>query len=87
MSGYKATKSFQHLFTESVADLTPILRCDNQAVLATLEEPSWRTRHISIRGEALRQGKEERDVLITYVSTQNQVADPLTKPVSPQLNK
>ena len=87
MSGFKATKSFQHLLSESVADLTPILRCDNQAVLAMLEKPSWRTRHISIRGEALRQAKDEKDVLITYVSTQNQVADPLTKPTSPQLNK
>ena len=37
--------------------------------------------------EALRQAKEERDVLITYVSTQNEVADPLTKRTSPQLNK
>ena len=87
MSGFKATKSFQHLLSESVADLTPILRCDNQAVLAMLEKPSWRTRHISIRGEALRQAKDEKEVLITYVSTQNQVADPLTKPTSPQLNK
>ena len=80
-------KSFQHLFTESVAELTPILRCDDQAVLAMLEKPSWGTRHISMRGEALRQAKEEREVLITYVSAQNQVADPLTKPTSPQLNK
>ena len=87
MSGFKATKSFQHLLSESVADLTPILRCDNQAVLAMLEKPSWRARHISIRGEALRQAKDEKDVLITYASTQNQVADPLTKPTSPQLNK
>ena len=79
--------SFQHLLSESVADLTPILRCDNQAVLAMLEKPSWRTRHISIRGEALRQAKDEKEILITYVSTHNQVADPLTKPTSPQLNK
>ena len=87
MTGFQATKSFQHLLSESVADLTPILRCDNQAVLAMLEKPSWRTRRISIRGEALRQAKDEKDVLITYVSTQNQVADPLTKPTSPQLNR
>ena len=32
--GVKATKSFQHLLPESVADLTPILTCDNQAALA-----------------------------------------------------
>ena len=87
MSGWKATRCFQHLLNESVADLTPILRCDSQAVLAMLDKPSWRTRHISIRGEALRQAKEENEVLITYVSTRNQVADPLTKPTSPQLNK
>ena len=71
MTGFKATKSFQHLLSESVADLTRILRCDNQAVLAMLEKPSWRTRHISIRGEALRQAKDEKEILITYVSTHN----------------
>ena len=30
-------KSFQHLLTERVADLTPILSCDNQAALVMLE--------------------------------------------------
>ena len=35
----------------------------------------------------MRQAKEEKEILITYVSTQNQVADPLTKRTSPQLNK
>ena len=29
MSGFKATNSFQHLLSESVADLTLVLRCDN----------------------------------------------------------
>ena len=84
MTGYKATKNFQHLFHESFSNLTPILRCDNQAVLAMLDKPSWRSRHISIRGEALRQAKEEREVLITFVSSTHQAADPLTKPTPPQ---
>ena len=67
-------------FSAEAELITPILRCDNQAVLAMLEKPSWRTRHISIRGEALRHANEDKNILITYVSTQNQVADPLTKP-------
>ena len=88
MSGFKATKSVQYLLTESLADLTPILQCDNQPVLGDAREAILsRTRHISIRGDALRQAKEEKEILITYVSTQNQVADLLTKPTSPQLNK
>eukprot|EP00971_Amphidinium_carterae_P105753 2094394-Amphidinium_carterae.1 len=32
----------------------PNLRCDNQAVLAMLESPTWRSRHISIRGPGIR---------------------------------
>ena len=39
MTGYTATKNFQHLFHESSSYLTPILRCDNQAVLAMLDKP------------------------------------------------
>ena len=58
MSGNKATKNFQHLLTESVADLTPILWCDHQAVFAMLEnhpgEPG------TSASEARPRGKQKR---------------------------
>eukprot|EP00971_Amphidinium_carterae_P182443 3620651-Amphidinium_carterae.3 len=56
------------------------LRCDNQAVLAMLESPTWRSRHISIRDEAIR-AKLAGQVILTFVATTNQIADPLTKPI------
>eukprot|EP00971_Amphidinium_carterae_P016726 330117-Amphidinium_carterae.2 len=52
-----------------------------------LESPSWRSRHISIRGEAIRAAKLEGQVILTFVSTSNQLADPLTKPTGTQINQ
>eukprot|EP00971_Amphidinium_carterae_P231049 4584871-Amphidinium_carterae.1 len=52
-----------------------------------LEPPSWRSRHISIRGEAIRAAKLEGQVILTFVSTTNQLADPLTKPTGNQINQ
>eukprot|EP00971_Amphidinium_carterae_P348692 6490629-Amphidinium_carterae.2 len=45
---------------------SPNLRCDNQAVLAMLDSPTWRSRHTSMRGEAVRTAKIEgqRDKLL-----------------------
>eukprot|EP00971_Amphidinium_carterae_P224543 4454403-Amphidinium_carterae.1 len=65
----------------------PNLRCDNQAVLAMLESPTWRSRHTSIRGEAIRAAKLEGQVILTFVSTINQLADPLTKPTGNQISQ
>eukprot|EP00971_Amphidinium_carterae_P150516 2983661-Amphidinium_carterae.2 len=53
---------------------------DNTACLALLNSthPSFRSRHISVRGEWLRQWRQ-RGVRLTYVSTDRQIADSLTK--------
>ena len=56
------------------------LECDNTATIAMLEEPGWRTRYISIYGEAARQEMFQHTMVVTYVSTDKQLADPLTKP-------
>ena len=51
-----------------------------------LEEPGWRTRYISIYGEAARQEMLNRSMILTYVSTDHQLADPLTKPTTAAIN-
>ena len=58
------------------------LRCDNTACIAMKDEPGWRTRYISIYGEAARQEILQGTMILTYVSSDRQLADPLTKPTS-----
>ena len=56
------------------------LRCDNKAI-AMLEKLSWRTRYMSIYGESLRGEMDDRTCLLTYLSTELQLADPLINPL------
>eukprot|EP00971_Amphidinium_carterae_P247524 4914842-Amphidinium_carterae.1 len=53
---------------------------DNTACLSLLNSthPSFRSRHISVRGEWLRQWRQ-RGTRLSYVSTDRQIADSLTK--------
>ena len=62
------------------------IRCDNTAAISMLDEPGWRTRYISIYGEAARQELIKGTLMLTYVSTDHQLADPMTKPTSVQIN-
>ena len=61
-------------------DLVMTLRCDNTASIAMLEEPGWRSRYISTYGEAARQEIFSGTMVVTYVPTDLQLADPMTKP-------
>ena len=86
-TAFKAGRNFRLLVQEFLTtDLLLSLRCDNKATIAMLEEPSWRTRYLSIYGESLRSEMEDRTCLLTYVSTELQLADPLTKPTSSKIN-
>ena len=51
-----------------------------------MEEPGWSTGHISIYGEAARQEIPQGTMILTYVSSDRQLADPLTKPTSALIN-
>ena len=62
------------------------LRCDNTATVAMLEKPGWRTRYISIYGEAARQEMLQKKMTVKYVSTDMQLADPLIKSTSALIN-
>ena len=86
-SARKAARNFRLLIHEAfTSSLTMSLRCDSTATIAMLEEPGWRTRYISIYGEAARQEMLQHTMVVTYVSTDKQLADPLTKPTSALVN-
>ena len=51
-----------------------------------LENPTWRTRYLSIYGETIRQEVERQSAILTYVSTEKELADPLTKPTTSSIN-
>ena len=86
-SARKAARNFRLLIRESfTSSVILALRCDNAAAISMLEEPGWRTRYISIHGEAARQEMISRSMVLTYVSTDRQLANPLTKPASALVN-
>ena len=86
-ASFKTARNFRLLIHETIAtEVIMNMRCDNMAALATIDEPSWRTRYISIYGESLRQEVLKRHLIITYVTTDLQLADPLTKPTSTKIN-
>ena len=68
-------------------DVILTMRCDNTATISMLDQPTWRTRYISIHGESLRQEMEAKNIALTYVGTELQLADPLTKPTSAAINQ
>ena len=86
-SAHKVGRNFRLLVCESLAeDILLNLRCDNQATRAMLDNPSWRTRYLSIYGESIRQELQNQTVILTYVSTDKQLADALTKPTPAPVN-
>ena len=69
-SARKAARNFRLLIHEAFTpSLTMSLRCDNTATIAMLEEPGWRTRYISIYGEAARQEMLQHTMVVTYAAT------------------
>ena len=83
----KPARNIRLLIHESfTSSMVMSLRCDNTAAIAMLEEPGWRTRYISIYGEAIRQEMLANNLTLTHVSTEFQLADPLTKPTSSSIN-
>ena len=62
---------------------------DNQAAITlTTEAPThWRTRHLRMRGACIQEGVNFGHVVVGYVPGKKQVADYLTKPLSPILHE
>ena len=69
-SAHKVGINFRLPVCESLADdILLNLRCDNQETIAMLDNPTWRTRYISIYGEAIRQEVQKKQ---SYLHTSAQ---------------
>lgn len=57
------------------------LKVDNQAAIALSKNPEFhkRSKHIGVRFHRIRQEQEAGNVIVTYIPTDEQVADLLTK--------
>jgi hypothetical protein len=66
-----------------------LIREDNQAAISISKNPEKhaRTKHIEVKYHFVRELVEEKKVLLKYVSTKDQHADMLTKPIAPELFK
>ena len=62
------------------------LGCDNKATITMLDEPSWRTRYLSKYRETIRREVLQKSLIVTFVTTDVQLADPLTKPTTTRIN-
>lgn len=60
------------------------LKVDNQAAIAMSKNPELhkRTKHIGVRFHRIRQEQKAGQVNVTYISSEKQAADLLTKPLS-----
>lgn len=61
----------------------PIM-CDNQSTIQLVKNPvhHQRTKHIDVRYKFITGHQEEGEIDIKYITTQEQLADPLNKPIS-----
>ena len=84
-TGHKVGRNFRLTVHETLADdILLNLRCDNEATIAMLDNP--RTRYLSIYEETIRQEIKLENAILTYVDTNHQLADVLTKPTSAPMN-
>lgn len=69
--------------------IPPTLYCNNQGAIALLKNPLYqhRTRHIDVRLHWIRQHLAEGAFELKYVPTGNNLADRMTKVISPQLTR
>ena len=62
------------------------LRTDNRGAILLTANPEFhrRTKHIEVRHHWIRKKVESKEISITYISTENMVADGLTKALDPK---
>ncbi len=58
-----------------------VIRCDNQSAISLTKNPTQhaRTKHIDVQHHFVQEGVENREVTFEYCSTEEMVADVLTK--------
>ena len=66
-----------------------VLHCDNKSAiaLASNDKHHQRTKHINVRHHFIRQLVEEGTILLSWVPSEEQLADILTKPLGPTIFK
>ena len=64
-----------------------IIFCDNKSAIALCKNPVFhgRSKHIDIRVHKIRELVNEKEVVIEYCPTEEQVADIFTKPLKTKL--
>lgn len=76
----------RNLLTELGVQQEPksVVFCDNQSALHLIKNTAYheRTKHIDVRYHFIREAVSERDILVKKVSTHDNPADMLTKPVT-----
>ncbi|UYV73155.1 hypothetical protein LAZ67_10001980 [Cordylochernes scorpioides] len=67
-------------------DRPTVLNMDNQAAIKLVQNPEFhkRTKHIDVRYHYIRTKQEDGELITRYVSTLQQTADLLTKPLGPK---
>ena len=68
-AAHKTARNYHLLIHETLTDglgVTLNLRSDHTAAITTLDNPSWRTRYISIYGEVIRQEAAEKRVVTQW---------------------
>lgn len=65
-------------------DHSPVLYCDNQSAEALASNPKYhsRTKHIELDLHFIREHIAQKQLTVSHISSSEQVADILTKPLS-----
>lgn len=64
-----------------------LLNIDNQSAIRLVKNPEFheRTKHVEVRYHHIREKYENGEIFVDYIETENQLADILTKALSPEI--
>ena len=73
----------EHLITKGDAIEPVVINCDSQTAIAYTKDPKFhaKTKHIVIKYNFVKDMVARKEVNVKYITTQEMVADPFTKPI------
>ena len=76
----------EHLINKGDVIEHVVINCDSQATIAYTKDPKFhaKTKHIDIKYNFVKDMVARKEVNVKYITTQEMVADPFTKPVTPR---